>query len=729
MADTPAEKPPRAPRRKASWSMKHGPIAGAFNSGMVVAAIASLNQGFGLGITPWWAPAFAAAGAVATHVDAHHRGLGATSRMYRAACWAAAGAWGYWALQFGTWDVNTLVTLVLGMMVAAILAPAAATHEKTLSERRAEDAEDSARLSLAQEWERRIKRVCKVQAQVEAIEDWMRPDPEHPGHQRQTGYTVEVNMPSGGHSWETLSKKKTELANDLDLPEGCSIVVGQGISRRKALIEVSTVNLLVGDIPLPDRDRLPATINDPLPVGLHPDGSYVDIPLRWTSGVLVGAKRQGKSNLLKGAMRQALRCDDVLIFGIDFNGGAVFKPFLRPWLEGRTKRPSIDWVATNEAEAMLMLNWLIGGVSARRSGYSDYMWSNGGDDKLQVSHEIPHVLLVTDETKDVPVPVKDALVQLNNRCGAASFSMLTSWLRAVANTKEGLPTDLLAQSETAISVRVNADNELKRLFGFSARVPPSNEAPAPGWGHFAPYNGEVPRLYKAARSEDEDAYREAIATDQYRPLMDALTVDGAGRAVYEGRWERAVQAGWLKATPVAPLAPAGSSPQPVASASASGPRRSREDASSSALDAKNKLRRLQGKPEVDGFGDEPPAPPEQPKKPLDFAEEFAAIVAGVDLQGRTPEFLVAVLEVFDEVGRDRVWRSVLAERLVGGNEDTITSLLTAVGVATLPNSFRMPGEDRTGRGYARSAVEEVVEAIQTGRMDVPASVSQWRPPA
>src|SRR5699024_12625099 len=125
-------------------------------------------------------------------------------------------------------------------------------------------------------------------------------------------------------------------------------------SRRRVPLPVSTVAALDGALHAGD-DFSPLSIYDPLPVGMHRDGSYVKLPLKWQAGVLVGATGSGKSAHLSLIVRQLLRCTDTLVMGIDFNGGKAFLPFLRPWLEGRDSKPAIGWVATTTREAELTL--------------------------------------------------------------------------------------------------------------------------------------------------------------------------------------------------------------------------------------------------------------------------------------------------------------------------------------------------------------------------------------
>ncbi|MGH3409387.1 MAG: LAGLIDADG family homing endonuclease, partial [Streptosporangiaceae bacterium] len=96
------------------------------------------------------------------------------------------------------------------------------------------------------------------------------------------------------------------------------------------------------------------------------------------------------SNLLNVLLAQLARCPDVLIFAIDLKGGRMAAPWIEPWLEGRTPRPVVDWLATDREEAERMLRALERAIQARsRSG--------SGGEKITPSPEQPAVLLVCDE--------------------------------------------------------------------------------------------------------------------------------------------------------------------------------------------------------------------------------------------------------------------------------------------------------------------------------------------
>lgn len=731
-------------KKNVSFSPRHGPISGTGNIALGAAAVCAANEAWGWGIEPWWALTGAGAGLVISQIGAHAAKAGASSRVYQAMCWVVGGAWTGYVLDNTLWDVPTVAAGVGAAFVAALAAPVVADLQRSRGQKVQVLAEDDRRVRLRVQWVARLQRVCRVHgAQIEGIKPWKYPDPET-GKLRRTGYTVEVLVPQGGQGWKTLAQHREALATDLDLPVGCTVSVERGATSRRALIHVTTVNCLTKDIPLAQPKALPASINDPLAVGLTTRGKPVELPLKWASGVLVGAKRQGKSNAIKSVARQALRCDDVLIIGVDPNGGAVFAPFLRPWLEGKVERPAIDWVAVDEAETIAMLEFWARAVERRRSGYAQHMWESGGDDKLAVSHQIPHILLLTDESKSLSAKAKSLLVQINDRGGAASVSMLTSWLRAIASGREGLPRDLLVQSEIRLTVRVNEDSELKHAFSHGRGIPAAGEAPAPGWGHFRPSANESAELYKSARSTDQDAYDEAIATGGFRPLLDAVTI-GPEQELYQGRWKRAMEHGWL-----AKLCPEGG---PVVDLEASGPVVSAQVGGQGGLSAQRHLERRQRaqqwRERVSSKNQQeqelPAKAPQEPVEPVlrdcdedrirrQFDDLVASLVQPQEAQeGQEqyplPPFLEAVLALLQELDTDGLHRKIVADRLTQGDRDRVGELMGALEISPHPGTFRMSGHPGFGsaRGWKRQEIEAAAERIRRGR-PVRLEVFDWDGP-
>ncbi|WP_051063636.1 hypothetical protein [Nocardiopsis halophila] len=699
---------------KINWSHEQGPLLGAANAAsaaMAVAAVGSLPE---VGME-WWVPA--AAGAVATTASVA-RGSGEQpllSRLYRGGRWAGFAAWTAYALASGgPWDVAAMSSLGIGAITAGVLQPVSRSFEIAAEDRRAAEGEIKRRAGIAGEWEARINRICRFSrpgVEVSDLVEWKMPDPNNPGATRKTGMSIVVDLPAGQSSWKTIAAKAEALAADADLPDGCGIEVASHGSRRRVLMLVSTVDALADDIPAGD-DYSPLSIYDDLPTCMHRDGSYGGINLKWQAGVLIGATGSGKSAHLSLIMRQLLRCKDVIVMGIDFNGGKAFRPFLKPWLEGRASRPAIDWVATTPKEAELMLDFLLGAIPVRSSGYAALM-AQANDDKVPATPSVPHIQVITDEAADLPRNIKGKLVELSNRSRGVSIRMLTCALRAVSGGGDQLPKELIAQAAVRVAMRVNEDTELQRLYGYSRGLPKADEMHAAGYGLLQADPARLPRLMKGLLVKPEDSYQAALATDDRRPVMDEITVN-VNREAYEERWDRARD--WLGVDTLPAIRSAPSSSQESGEGSGTAVKE-RERIDLNSLDLKDAAARARAKRRE--LEERNRARRGEPAK-----DEFDAIIAAsfdadpdplpTEDHGEVPELLKVALRLCGD--GDRVhYKAVAAE--AGLEAEDVRELLRLIDIEPFDNSFRWNGTK--ARGYFRDQLEDAAARIRRGELAVP----------
>jgi S-DNA-T family DNA segregation ATPase FtsK/SpoIIIE len=703
--------------RRDRWSHRQGPILGAANAASAALAVASVGSLPEVGLDWWWPAAASAVGATAAFTRAASTGGPWISRLYRAGRWAGYGGWCAHTLAAGgPWDIGALGALGAGAVAAAVLAPASRSFEIAAADRQAAEERIRVRAGIAGVWEARINKICKISrpgVRVTDIAEWKMDDPENPaGPQIITGMSIVVELPPGKASWRTIAMHAESLAADADLPDECGIEVASHGSRRRVLLLVSTVDMLARDISAGE-DYSPLSIYDDLPVGVYRDGSPILVNLKWSAAALIGATGSGKSAHLAVIMRQLMRCPDVLVWGVDFNGGKSFRPYVRPWLEGRTRQPGVDWVATTEAEAHLLLDHALGAIPARSSGYAALM-AEVNDDKVPSSPAIPHIVVITDETADLPSAVKDKLVELSNRSRGVSIRPLIAALRAVSNGGKEIPKPLLAQSSVRTAMRVNEDTELQRLFGFSRGLPKAEAMPAPGYGLFQPHPSIRPRIGKGLLMKPDDSDRAVVETDELRPVLDDITVD-VNRAAYLGRWERA--ASWLGQQ--APSATPASPERPAASTGPERPRRSLADLDLG--DAVERARRTRRELEERNRArrEGPPVGPED-----DHVDEFTAILRasfGTEQAAEVPRLLAEAIAACDAVGDGkRVHTKAIAEQ-VGLEDEEVRRLLRLLEVEPLTAPFRVSGAK--ARGYARTDLDHAAARIRLGELEVPPEVA------
>jgi FtsK/SpoIIIE family len=314
-------------------------------------------------------------------VTALVRGEPGLRTAHSAACGAVAAAWLAFAGNAAPWAWPAAVILALATAAAVWFYPRIIEREH----RAQEEARRAALIARAQreqrKWPDLLARIGHPGVRFAGRED------------TQAGYVVHLQLPGSGQvTYSGLAPATEKLEVAARLRHG-SLRFERGDQAHKVILHVAERDVLGETVPFPapgtgDADAL--SIVNPIPVGLFEDGQVCAVTLREMATLIVGLRGSGKSNLLNVLLAQLSRCADVLIFAIDLKGGRMAAPWIEPWLEGRSPRPVVDWLATDREEAELMLRALLRAVQARsRSG--------SGGEKIMPSARQPAILLVCDE--------------------------------------------------------------------------------------------------------------------------------------------------------------------------------------------------------------------------------------------------------------------------------------------------------------------------------------------
>lgn len=205
----------------------------------------------------------------------------------------------------------------------------------------------------------------------------------------RAGSTLTFRLPNTGKAtFSHVSGLDYKIETMLDLPPGSVQFRKSKVSAALFHVDLITRDVLAEDVPLPD-DFAPRSVNEPFSTGTDIFGDDIEVLLREVAAMVAAPRGSGKSNLLNVLIAMLARCVDVVIWVIDLKGGRFARPWLAPWLEGRTARPVLDWVATDLEEAQLMLN--------ASSAAIDYRSSTGEGEKVIPSATQPAILLIVDE--------------------------------------------------------------------------------------------------------------------------------------------------------------------------------------------------------------------------------------------------------------------------------------------------------------------------------------------
>ncbi|GAA3852274.1 hypothetical protein GCM10023084_03100 [Streptomyces lacrimifluminis] len=545
---------------KLDWDAKHGPVTGPVNTGIAALAVGYAGHTFAM---PWqWAALTAGAGAVGTHIAGRRRNVTPATLALRAAGWLGAGGWCSWAIAAGPWSHTGLGSLLVGALgLGAAMAGAHHVEEKAEEQRAVAEAAalratlDGKRQKIADEWEDRIVRVCAGTAvTIVGVEAW----------ETGAGLTLDGECGPGGATWKTVKAFEDALASDAKLPEGCGVEVKPGANRGAFLIDITTVNRLIGEDMYPD-DYSPLTLNGPLPLGVFRDGSVAAPNIRQLTATFAGRKGSGKTNLANVAVAGCCRMPDNLLWVIDLNGGGLALPWLHAWHKaGKPGRPPVDWVADTPAKALAMAQAALRIAKARKPGYK-HLEIEANDDKLPVSAQVPGILIGGDEIAEIFSPrarrdpvlreTGDTLIQVVELARAVAVNVLATALRVTQDVLS--EPQLIVQSGLKVAMKSD-EREMAYFFGWEDRANPA-EAPYPGCG-FIKVLDDPARPFKAYRIKPDQIGAIVAATSGLRPELDELSRRAAGDA-YEQRWNGTDH---LLGVGPAPLTPApGTSASPV----------------------------------------------------------------------------------------------------------------------------------------------------------------------
>jgi hypothetical protein len=216
---------------------------------------------------------------------------------------------------------------------------------------------------------------------------------------------------------------------------------------------------------LPAENHL-LSVNREFALGVLDTGREFRLKLREVVVFICGLRGSGKSTLLNVFIAQLCRMPDALVFMIDLKGGQEARAWLMPWLQGWTKRPAIDWLATTREEASIMLDalWRAGTARAESSSHGR---------KLRPSREFPAIIVICDETavmtghflredgiSNAKLAVR--LLQIAETFRSVAIDPVVAAVRAVVDVTGN--SGIKAMSEVRIGMRVSTAEEGRAIF-------------------------------------------------------------------------------------------------------------------------------------------------------------------------------------------------------------------------------------------------------------------------
>lgn len=443
------------------------------------------------------------------------------------ACWIGAGIWAA-AVAFREWTVDTLITYGGILLAASVIIGFAAWMSKPdispevraeLARRAEEERKYEERDGLAGEWIDRIERVTRLNVKIPAIEDF--PMRSQSGH--RVGYTLEVHLPTGGCSWETIRAHQKALAADAELGHGCDVSTSMGVTRRIAMIDVTVIDILQEPQPYPE-DYGPLSIHDPIPVMTSRSGQVAGPTMREHNTGIFGESGCGKTNTGQVYGAGIARMTDALLCDVDVTGMRLSTPLLRPFLEGRVKKPAVFWAAYDEEEAFLLFRALQRAAIARNNGYGDLKFSMGID-KMPINEDYPGFLVRVDEVKHVVGAAADSRLfpLAKNMVDDHRDAGIRVLFLALRGTNDIMMQGVQAQLHHLGVLKATSKSEYVAVFhGQASEIDPA-DAPYPGCIQMRIGSAGSVKPYHVWWLDPKQIDEIAVTCAEYQPEVDALT--------------------------------------------------------------------------------------------------------------------------------------------------------------------------------------------------------------
>lgn len=479
------------------------------------------------------------------------------------------GTWTIWAEAAHLWHAivimtlggGTLVFIPWGAKVWPRAVPVAAARARIQEE---QEADNQAELDR---WDTLFaEHGCKGVQTLQVTEE-------------RAGRVLRLQLPrSGGVTITTLENAAGNIEVSCHLKPG-AVEFLHGEHSADIIMRLRERDVLADKVYLKPEHRA-TTIRRPFAVGVQEDGSIAQITLRELHAMIIATTGGGKSNLINVILAQLSGMVDVIVWVIDMKGGRVAKPWLRPWIEGKTGGPVIDWVATTREEAALMMTAFVAMVDYR-------MHSGIGGSKITPKPDMPQIVLICDEMADLFGSMKGPKASegatTNNQFIAMgetvtqkgrSEAAATVWASQRGVNSMAGSGDMKANCKLRIMLGTTDENEARYVNAnnYTAQKRSAAMLDTPGAGVITEgkKSSLLTKFFYLDHPADPDSgiedatlcddgcvpacpvYRVAMETGDRRPRLDRGSAAAGGNA-YARRWDRAresnlVPAGGVTAT-------------------------------------------------------------------------------------------------------------------------------------------------------------------------------------
>ncbi|MFK0279502.1 FtsK/SpoIIIE domain-containing protein [Streptomyces sp. NPDC090499] len=275
-----------------------------------------------------------------------------------------------------------------------------------------------------------------------------------------TGWYALVTLPPGKNtSAQAVIAKRQQLQANLDLPG--RLRLSEGAQANQLLVRLQTTDPLAGPgIPWPGVGV--TSIEQPIPIGIYPDGSEILIDIVDGHVLIAGGTNKGKSGAVNVLAGNLVACDDVLLAGIDMKPGALE---LGPW------RDNMVALADDPDTARQVLVWLKSEMTRRGKYLSTLRGPKGERVKKWTRKHGKYIVLIIDELAELLRQAPDVaseLMTLMQVSRAMGIRIIAATQSPSEQAFGGKGTDTRQQFGVRIGLPVNEPTPINMIMGTGA---------------------------------------------------------------------------------------------------------------------------------------------------------------------------------------------------------------------------------------------------------------------
>lgn len=529
---------------------KHGPISGPVNGGLTALALTVIiwaGNRTGNELPVWLPLALAAAGSAVAAVVTMAKRSSLPNLWFRVFCWMGGGAWSYFALTLG---VDYFLLMLLGLVAGTGLAGMMSTifrppTDVVTGEIVPVTTLTPTPLGNLDKWaygleiliSRQLGLKDNERVTVTRTNNWP----------NQAGATFQIDFSAGSSKGlRDIQDISVRLQQAMRLPDGCTATAKRSGRQGSCLLDVMFFNDMETTYPFPEA-WTPRSGKDQFSLGLYGDKTHAMTRLYQDSMIITGVRGGGKTVLLWSITAWMMQCVDVVIWHADLNGGSISTQWMYLKAIGEIDEYPIDWVAHNASEMLLMADAAEAIAKKRKTAYAHLLVSED-EDKLQITREIPMLLIIVDEGGEAFGDDADKIAaaaakkfRAVQRIGRAMcVNIIFSSQRATADY---IPAAMKKAATVKVSMPVDDDAELAYLFDWKGHLS-SDDLMYPGCAFVKLGTGALIRMVKTFYTKPSTIKSCVRATHTWRPKLDQISADEAGD-IYHERWQRADTVAWM----------------------------------------------------------------------------------------------------------------------------------------------------------------------------------------